>query len=90
MFYKLITRFHHGWHIEKQDTNYRIALPVGLKLAITLRYQATGDTYKTLMYGISVPDNTICDFIPKVCESIIKEFSDEVITCSTTAAEWCQ
>ena len=37
--------------ITKQDTFWRKALEPGLRIAITLRYLATGNSYKSLMYG---------------------------------------
>ncbi|XP_060858510.1 uncharacterized protein LOC132935891 [Metopolophium dirhodum] len=36
--------------IQKQDTMMRCALPPKLKLEVTLRYLATGDSFKTLQY----------------------------------------
>ena len=49
---------------------------------------ASGDSYKSLMYGFRVPHNTISLLIPEVCEAIIQEYSDEVISCSPTPDEW--
>ncbi len=53
--------------ISKQDTNYCKSLEPGLKVAITLRYMATGDSSKSLQYAIRVEYNTICLLIPEVC-----------------------
>ncbi|XP_061179014.1 putative nuclease HARBI1 [Saccostrea echinata] len=39
------------------------------------------------MYGFRVPHNTISLLVRKVCESIIVEYADEVIACSTTTDE---
>jgi len=74
--------------ITKQDTWYRKSLEPGLKLAITLRYLASGDNYHSLMYGFRVPHNTISKFIPEVCEAIIQEFAEDVIECPTTPQQW--
>ena len=60
----------------------------GLKLAITLRYLATGNSYKSLMYGSGVASNTIRSIIPEVCEAIIAEYAEDVISCPTTTDEW--
>jgi hypothetical protein len=74
--------------IKKLDTNYRKALSPGLKLAITLRYLASGDSYHSLMYGFRVAHNTISLLIPQVCEAIIAEYAAEYVPCPTTKEEW--
>lgn len=60
--------------IEKQFTHYRKPLEPGLKLAITLRYMATGDSYKSLSYGFRVAHNTISLLVPEVCQAIIDKY----------------
>ena len=77
-----------GPRIEKQDTNFRKALEPGMKLAITLRFLATGNSYKSLMFQFRVAHNTICNFIPDVCEAIFEEYNREVIVCPASSEEW--
>jgi len=86
MFDELVQRV--GPRIEKQDTRMRKALSPGLKLAITIRYLATGDKYPTLMYSFRVARNTVALIIPEVCKAIVEEYKDEVITCPSTPEEW--
>ncbi|XP_072177059.1 uncharacterized protein [Diadema setosum] len=76
--------------IQRQNTFWRKALEPGLKLAITLRYLATGSSYQSLMYGFRVAHNTISKFIPEVCEAIIDAYAEEVIICPSTPDEWRQ
>ncbi|XP_033118810.1 uncharacterized protein LOC117118352 [Anneissia japonica] len=52
--------------IRKQDTRMRRALDPGLRLAITLRYLATGDSYKSLEYGFRVANNSISKLVPEI------------------------
>ena len=40
------------------------------------------------MYGFRVPSNTVCKFVPEVCEATVAEYSPEVISCPTTPDEW--
>ena len=87
-FHELLTRI--APRITKQDTNYRKALEPGLKPAITSRFLATGDSYKTLQYGFRVAHNSICVFIPEMCQAIIDELSDEVLMCPDTPEGWKQ
>ncbi|MCM8858028.1 MAG: transposase family protein [Candidatus Thiodiazotropha sp.] len=88
MFQELIARL--GPRITKNDTWYRKALDPGLRLAITLRYLASGDSYRSLMYGFRVADNTISMIVRDVCQAIIDEYAEEVIACHTTPHEWRQ
>jgi len=86
MFEEIVQRVSH--RIWKQDTAYRKSLQPGLKVAITLRYLASGDNYHSLMYAFRVPHNTISLFIPEVCEAIIEEYAQEVIACPSTPQQW--
>ena len=79
MFAELVERVTH--RIWKQDTPYRQAIEPVMKVTITLRHLATGDSYHSLMYGFRVPHNTISKFVLEVCEAIVAEYAPEVITC---------
>lgn len=56
--------------LRKNDTVMRMAIPVTTKLEITLRYLATGDSFKSLEYLFRVPETTISQFIPYVLTAI--------------------
>ena len=72
----------------KKDTWFQKALPPGLKVAVTLRYLATGDSYHSLMYSFRVAHNTISYMVKDVCEAIIAEYSEEVINVPIHPDEW--
>lgn len=86
LFDELVQRV--GPRIEKRDTNMRKALPPGLKLAITVRFLASGDKYPSLMYSFRVASNTISLIVPEVCQAIVEEYKNEVIICPTSPEEW--
>ena len=86
IFRELLTRV--GSRIEKQDTFMRKALSAGLRLAITLRFLATGDSYKSLEYNFRVTKNSICRIVPETCEAIVAELAPEVCRLPPTPAEW--
>jgi len=67
-----------GPSIKKQDTNMRKAVAISTRLAVTLRFLTTGDSYHTLMYifRISVPG--ISTIIPEVCQAVIKSLTGYV------------
>ena len=74
--------------ITKTPNNYRTPLSAGIKLAITMRYLATGDSYHSLVYGFRVAHNSISKVIIQVCEVIIAEYAEEMVPCPTTAEQW--
>ena len=75
-------------YLERQDTFMRKALTPGLKVALTLRYLASGDENPSLMFGFRVGCSTIAQIIPVVCEAIIQEYSEEAIVCPSQPEEW--
>ena len=67
-------------HLEK-TTFMREPLDVGLKLATTLCYLATENSYLSLQYSFRVEVSTICKFLPEVCKAIIEVYKEEVLRC---------
>ena len=84
MFDEIVMRI--GLILEKSNI-HRQSLDPGLKIAITLRHLASGDKYATLQYDFRVARSTISISIPEVCQAIVDEFKDEVISCPTPD-EW--
>ena len=74
--------------LKSTTTNCRKPLSVGLNLAITLRYLATGDSYKSLAYGFRLAPNTIVSIVPEVCQAIYDHYHETAFKCPTTEAEW--
>ncbi len=72
----------------KLDTNYCKALDARLKVAIALRYMATGDSSKSLQYGFHVAFNTICLLIAEVTSAIVDAYHEEVIVTPTIPDDW--
>jgi uncharacterized membrane protein len=48
----------------------RSSIPASVRLLITLRLLASGDSYRSLMYFFKVSDSTISIIVPQVCASI--------------------
>lgn len=66
----------------------RPPLAPGLKLAITLRFLATGDSYHSLAFSFRVAHNTISLFVPQVCDAIYEEYRGEVLVTPSTPNGW--
>ena len=74
--------------ILKQDTNMRKPLEPGLLLAMTLRFLATGESFKSMCLNFRVGPNTYSLVVKETCEAIIEEYMQEVIQCPTTPEGW--
>ncbi|XP_041369872.1 putative nuclease HARBI1 [Gigantopelta aegis] len=86
IYQEILTRIEH--RIKPKKSKYRKPLTAGIKLAITLRYLASGDSYHSLMYAFRVAHNTISKVIRQVCDAILVEFADEPIPCPEMPDEW--
>ena len=69
---------------------HRPPLNPGLKLAMTLRFLATGELYRSLAFSLRVGHYTISKFIPEVCDAVVKEYGNKVFQTPSTPDQWCQ
>ncbi|CAH2095128.1 unnamed protein product [Euphydryas editha] len=66
-------------YIQREDTNYQLSISPRMRLIITLRFLATGDSYKSLMYLFEVSFSTISLIVPEdVCEAISTVLEDHI------------
>lgn len=59
-------------NIRKRDTNMRKAIPANERLAVTLRFLASGDSFKSLSVVFRIAPNTISIFVLEICDAIYK------------------
>ena len=74
--------------LEKQRTMMRKPLSVAEKLACTLRYLATGESFSSLQFQFRISKSTISLFIPEVCEAIYESLKDKYLKFPSTEEEW--
>ncbi|XP_066969148.1 uncharacterized protein [Macrobrachium rosenbergii] len=75
-------------YIQKKVKFWRKPIEPGLRVAITLRFLATGDSYKSLQYSFWVAHNTISYIVPVTCRVIVAAFGDEELQVPHTPEAW--
>ena len=80
----MISRTKH--FLQKETAMCKIITPEE-KLPITLRFLATGESYKSLMYQYCVSDSTVSKLLPVECD-ISKVFIDEFMHIPSTKNDW--
>lgn len=56
-----------GGKISRRNTKFREAISPLIRLAVTLRFLTTGNSYTSLMYTFKISKQAISEFIPEVC-----------------------
>ena len=70
-----------GGKISKQDTKFRETITASLRLAVTLRFLASGDSFTSLMYTFRISKQAISKIVPEVCEAIISSLKQQIKVC---------
>lgn len=60
------------------------------RLALTLRYMATGESFRSLQYVFRIPHNTISTIVPEVFDAIFTVLKDEYMKVPSTQEEWAE
>lgn len=64
--------------ISKNNTSFREAIPASERLAVTLRFIATGDSFHSLMYSMKISKQAISCFLPEVCDALVESLRDYI------------
>jgi hypothetical protein len=67
-----------GEKISKKDTTFRKAISVQERLALTLRFLVSGDTYVSLQYLFKISKQAISCIVPEVCGSLVEKLKDYI------------
>jgi len=67
-----------GPSISKQDTHLRKSISARERLAVTLRFLTSGDSYQSLSYLFKMSPQVVSLIIIEVCEALKTKLSDQV------------
>eukprot|EP00102_Acyrthosiphon_pisum_P018923 XP_016656133.1 PREDICTED: uncharacterized protein LOC107882382 [Acyrthosiphon pisum] len=73
--------------IKKNDTIMREAIPVQERLAVTLRFLASGDSFRSLSYLFKFSSQTVSRCVFDVCDALIDVLKD-IFKIPLTTEEW--
>ncbi|XP_049795912.1 uncharacterized protein LOC126210638 [Schistocerca nitens] len=68
-----------GSDICRQDTNMRQSIKPSYRLAVTLRFLATGETFQSLGYATRIAPNTLSKIIPETLQSVLNNLENKCI-----------
>lgn len=74
--------------IAKQDTRFRPAIPPAERLALTLRYLATGESFTSLHFQFRMGKSTVAEIIPEVCQAIFECLKEKYLVTPSTPEQW--
>ncbi|KAF4114018.1 hypothetical protein G5714_004241 [Onychostoma macrolepis] len=65
--------------ITKQDTKMRLAIPPGECMSLTLRFLATGESFKSLRFQYRVETSTISQIVVKTCAALYQVLKEDFL-----------
>ena len=68
-----------GHKLSKKDTRFRKAIPAAERLALTLRFLASGDSQKSLSFVFRIGTTTVSNIISETCIAIKKELGTKFL-----------
>lgn len=76
--------------VKRHDTNMREAIPPGERLALALRFLATGESYSSLQYQFRISVSAVSQIVPEVCQAIYDVLKQEYLHFPSSEEEWLE
>jgi len=67
-----------GEKISKKNTVFRKDISFQERLALTLRFLASGDSYVSLQYLFKISKQAISCVVPEACEALVEKLKDYI------------
>ena len=76
--------------LKKKDTNMRECIKPEEMCCITLRYLASGESFRSLEYQFRISKKAISYIVQEVCSAIIKALGNDIFKTPKTTEEWME
>ena len=77
-------------YISKENTRFRESVPASTRLAVTLRYLASGESQQSLSWSFRLGRTTVSKIVREACEAIWKALSPIYLRSPSMEQEWKQ
>ncbi|KAK2555533.1 Protein ANTAGONIST OF LIKE HETEROCHROMATIN PROTEIN 1 [Acropora cervicornis] len=74
--------------VPKQDTPMRMSTPPGERLALTLRYLATGESFQSLSFQFRIGRTTIGEIVMQVCTAMLNTLKETYLKTPSSEEKW--
>ena len=74
--------------IRKENTKMREPIPPRLKLAATIRFLSTGESYKSFSFQFRIHNSTLSLFVPEVCQAIFNRQKEKYMKVTIQTLFW--
>ena len=74
--------------INKQATRFRQPIPAAERLALTIRYLASGDSQQSMSFSYRIGKATVSNIIQETCQAIWDALNEEYLRAPTSSDEW--
>ena len=72
---------------KRRNTRFLESIPAAERLAVTLRFLATGDAQQSLSYSFRIGKITLSRIISETCTDILESLKDQYISCPKSSRE---
>ncbi|XP_041850894.1 uncharacterized protein LOC121646080 [Melanotaenia boesemani] len=79
-----------GPSIRKVDTTMRQSISPGERLAITRRFLATGETFRSLAFQFRIGERTVSNIVDETCQALYSTMREQYMKVPTTTGEWME
>ena len=77
-----------GPYVKKQDTFMRMSIPPSERLALTIHFLATGESFQPLSFQFRIGKATVSGILTEVCDAIYDVLGKDVLQTPNQAEKW--